>query len=99
MGRKVNFSNQEKHIDEIWSWYDDQKNAIRLYKNRILDSIHNQTAVSDKFLNITLDELNDYFEESERELEYLVCFNIFSATEAVLRINYLKKYIRKINRR
>lgn len=44
---------------------------------------------------MTTDELNDYFRDSEEELEHLICFDLISATEAVLRLDFYTKVYNK----
>ena len=93
---KVSFSGSEKSIEAIWSWYYDQKEAIRSYKFNIINAIITSSSyVNSKFLTLSLDDINIYFEESELELEHLVCFNLISATEAYLRLDFYKKVYNK----
>ncbi len=42
-----------------------------------------------------MDEINTYFDESQSELEHLVCFSIISATEAHLRIDFYNRVYSK----
>lgn len=91
MSKRVSFSNQEKSIDEIWNWYEYQKMALLLLKNTAIDSVFHNIGSLPKFAFFTSTEINEYFDESEKELEYLVCFNILSSMEALLKIDYLKK--------
>ena len=91
MGKKT-FSQEEKSIESIWSWYEDQKEALRDFKNKIISSFKSlNPVIYDKFLTFTLNELNDYFNKSDEELEHLVCFDLISATEALLRLDFHKK--------
>ena len=95
MENKVSFSEQEKDLDAVWSWYEDQKLALKLYRNELIDSINNSKPVQERFTALTIAELREYFDESEMELEHLCAFNIISATEALLRIDFYKKVYQK----
>ena len=93
---KVSLSGSEKSIEDIWSWYEDQKEALRDFRNKIINVLmtapHN---VNNKFVTLTLDEINDYFDYSEEELEHLVSFDLISATEGILRTDFYKKVFDK----
>lgn len=93
---RISFSGRENSIETIWSWYEDQKEALRDFKFKIIQSITDSSNYSNpKFLTHSLDEINRYFEESELELESLVCFNLISATEAHLRLDFYKRVYNK----
>ena len=93
---RVSLSEKEQSIDYIWSWYEDQKEALLDYRTKIFKTlISSSSSVHNKFFGLTTDELNDYFRESEKELEHLICFDLISATEAVLRSDFYKKVFNK----
>lgn len=93
---RVSLSGKEQSIAFIWSWYEDQREALFDFRTKIFTSvIVSSSAVHSKFIGLTIDELNDYFKNSEEELEHLVCFDLISATEAVLRSDF---YARVYNR-
>ena len=94
--KKLSFSGEEKSLDEIMSWYDDQQQALLDFRNKIIYSFLSNTALlNDKFSDFSLDEIRDYFDQSKEELEHLVCFDLISATEAKLRVDYNKKATEK----
>jgi hypothetical protein len=95
---RVSLSGKEKSIDFILNWYEDQIEAIRDLRNKIVSSIifsDTQIKVNSKFITLTIDEINEYFENSEDELEHLVCFDLISATEAFLRVDFNNRVDRK----
>jgi hypothetical protein len=93
---RVSLSGQEQPIEFIWSWYDDQKEALLDFRTKIFATVTTSSiGVSSKFIGLTTDELNAYFESSEEELEHLVCFDLISATEAVLRSDFFTKVYNK----
>jgi len=51
--------------------------------------------VQDKFFGLSIDDLDGYFLDSEKELDHLISFDIISSTEALLRIDFLKKVYNK----
>lgn len=88
----MNFSDKYVTLDYIDSWYEDQLSAIREYRVALINSvIDSNSNVSAKFVGFTIDDINDYFDASENELDYLVCLNLLSATEAFIRMDYLTK--------
>ena len=91
-------SDDEKSLDTILSWYDDQVAALLYFKNKIVDVVVNsdqENKIDAKFIDLTLNDLNEYFTNSVVELEYLVCFDLISATEALLRLDYNNRDNRK----
>lgn len=94
--RRVSFSGDEKSIDSILSWYEDQRIAILDYRNKInLNLTNPEVLKADKFIGLTNDDINEYFQSSIDELEHLVCFDLISATEAKLRLDFLSKVYNK----
>lgn len=88
MGR-VSLSRDEKSIVDIWNWYDDQKTALREFRNTILDAINTPNpTIGQKFLTFTRDEVQSYFDDSFNELEHLVAFDLISAIEGNLRADF-----------
>lgn len=93
---KVSLSGSEKSIEDIWSWYDDQKEALRDFRNKIIQILlTNPHDIHDKFTTLTLEELNEYFDNSAQELEHLVSFDLISATEGTLRADFFNKVFAK----
>lgn len=88
---KISLSGQEKSIGSIFSWYEDQMEAINDLRIKI------STVRSEKFQKSDLTEINYYFNNSEQELEHLVCLDLISATEAFLTVDYHNR-IRKRER-
>ncbi|MEI9808643.1 MAG: hypothetical protein WDO16_12720 [Bacteroidota bacterium] len=92
----MSLSESKKSIEDIWSWYEDQKEGLRYLKNSVITAILNSSAVvNPKFITLTSDEINDYFDYSEEELEHLVCFDLISATEGALRSDFYSKVFNK----
>jgi hypothetical protein len=95
-GRSVSLSGDEKGIDGIWSWYDDQLQAIRAFRNDVLSlSTTGALSTNSKFLGYTQDELIEYFSDSVVALEDLVSFDLISATEGVLKNDYFTRVYKK----
>lgn len=82
----------QRSIEFVWSWYTDQKEALLDFRTKIFSLfVTSQSGIKDKFIGLTPDEFNSYFQESRKELEHLVCFDLISSAEAVLRSDYHKK--------
>lgn len=90
------FSGQELSIEFIWSWFEDQKEALMDFRTKVFKAITiTGESVNSKFFGFTIDELNEYFKKSTEEIEHLVCFNLISATEALLRSDFYTKVFNK----
>jgi|SRR6185312_7065730 len=90
----ISLSGQKKSIESVFSWYEDQIEAINDFKNKVITSIIHprpSLVVNKKFISLTLTEINLYFDNSTNELKHLVCLNLISATEAFLRVDYYKR--------
>lgn len=93
----ASFSKEDQRsIEFIWSWYEDQKAGLFDYRNKIFRLfVFAPTILDAKFIGLTTDEFNLYFDESERELEHLVCFDLISATEAKLKNDFYNRIKKK----
>jgi hypothetical protein len=90
------FSGNEKKIDQIWLWYDDQKEALQDYRNKVVEELYSEVSLKHaKFLNYTVEEINEYFDNSKLHLEELVTFELISSTEASLKMDYLRRSYNK----
>ncbi|MEA1967137.1 MAG: hypothetical protein U9N77_02820, partial [Thermodesulfobacteriota bacterium] len=87
---------QHVSIIYIWQWYQETEKAFRAERKRILDALINHTSIEDMFFGMTRDDVEIYFKEQKRELDYLVCFDIISASEASLRLDYLSRVYERL---
>jgi hypothetical protein len=89
---KVSLSEQKQSIEFVWNWYLDQSEALLDFRKKIFEAITNSTAdFNPKFIDFTVNELNEHYKNSKSELEHLVCFDLISATEATLRSDFLNR--------
>ena len=87
--KKISLSGEEKELEEIMSWYQDQKTALLDFKDKIINiPLYSAGTYYSKFSDFSIEEINSYFDQSIEELTHLVCFSLISATEAKLRIDY-----------
>ena len=89
---------EDRGIEDIWNWFDDQLIALLNYRYKIKSDIaNNNPGLHKKFNNFlpetvqTIDEVDNYFDKSERNLEHLVCLDLITATEAIIRLDYLNR--------
>ncbi len=95
---KISLSGNEKSISSILNWYEDQIEALRDLKNKIINAIiysEVDVKVNEKFAALTFDQINEYFSNSEKELQHLACFDLVSATEALLRVDFHNRIFNK----
>jgi hypothetical protein len=93
----ISLSEEEIPVESIMNWYEDQLEAIKDFKNKIVDAVIYSKPINfnSKFIAFTLEELDTYFINSVDELEHLVCFNLIAATEARLRVDFINRVRRK----
>lgn len=89
MAKEVSLSGEQKSIVSIRSWYEDQMEAINDFRIKI------RTIPNEKFQKLDLIGINYYFDNSEDEIEHLVCLDLVSATEAFLRVDFYTKINQK----
>ncbi|MCD4697666.1 MAG: hypothetical protein K8S16_15690 [Bacteroidales bacterium] len=82
----------QRSLEFVWSWYSDQTEALIDFRAKIFNLFStSQSGIKEKFIGLTSDEFNSYFQKSKKELEHLVCFDLISSTEAILHSDYHKK--------
>lgn len=92
----LSLSGSEKSIEDIWSWYEDQKEALRDFNAKITSFTPTpQLTIDDKFIGLTKNELSDYFKNSLDELEHLVALDIIAATEGTLKADFFSRVMEK----
>ncbi|MBO9570945.1 MAG: hypothetical protein J7497_01855 [Chitinophagaceae bacterium] len=88
----MKFSNKFTTIEEIESWHQDQYQALTNFKSHQVElALSGNRSLNEKFSELTIDELHSYFDESLEELDYLVSFNLLSAVEAHIRMDFYSK--------
>jgi hypothetical protein len=93
---KVTFSGRHVSISYIWEWYQETEKALRAERKRILDALISHSSIEEVFIGMTREDVYDYFDEHNRELDFLVCFDIISAAEAYLRLDYLSRVYKRL---
>jgi len=69
---KISLSGQEKSIEFILSWYEDQVEAINDFKKKVISSIlhpSSSSIVNKKFTAFTINEINSYFDDSKKRIK------------------------------
>jgi hypothetical protein len=96
---RVTFSNQTQEIPIIIEGHNINKRAVLDYKQKIRDLITKDPDHSDippRFVGLTLNEVESYFNQLILELENQTSFSMISSIEAKLRKDYLLRvYNRK----
>lgn len=88
---KLFHSEFNQDIDEIINWFNMCRKAIYDYKNNIISGIEKGVRfnLSQEVSGLTLNELDNYFEDMYKELENVTCLSLLAAVEAKLRTDYL----------
>jgi len=91
MIKHVSFSDSTVELYEIWDYYETVYNSIRKY----LKEIRKNTVADNKFTGMTPKELELYFDEKLKELEYQISLVILSSVEAKFRMDYLQRVYKR----
>jgi hypothetical protein len=82
---RVSLSEREKSIDGIWQWYLRASRGLRL---RLAEERAAGGPVAERiFFGLAPDELDEFF----LELDYLTIMDLLSATEAAVRVDFLRR--------
>jgi len=87
-------SGEELSLIRIWEWYEETEQAINLYQQEVINGLIFDKRVSETFSGMTRKEVKQYFSAHKKELEQVVSLDIIAATEASLRIDYLRRALR-----
>ena len=93
---RVTFSGENVSLSYIWEWYQVSEKAIHRERKRVLDALSTDNDVGDFFVGMNREDVDGYFQEYKRELEFLVCFDIISAAEGYLRMGYLNRVYKRL---
>ena len=93
---RITFSGENVSLSYIWEWYQVSEKAMRGERKRVLDALTTDRDVEDFFVGMTGEDVDGYFQEYKRELEFLVCFDIISAAEGYLRLGYLNRVYKRL---
>lgn len=91
MVEKLALSGKNLDIDYIWTWYEISKKSIMEFKESMINCALNNRDVPDYFAGMTLNEIDEFFDNHLNELDYLVSFNLLSAAEASIKIDFLRR--------
>lgn len=89
--RRVLFSQENLPLEEILEWYSDTLLSLNVHMEHIIDSLLTDADIPEKFIGMTPVEIHHHFDDLRRELELLTCFDLLAATEAWLRIDFLRR--------
>ena len=85
-------SSQERTIQAVWDWYEFQSRILADEQQRVLRALRNGAIPRDsRFFALTRDELDCFFDEHRRELDYLVMLSILTSAEAAIRIDFFAR--------
>jgi len=97
--KRVSLSSQEKTITSVWEWYEAVRSISLRDKGRIRASVQVQpggaAGVPDVFVGMTLPDIDEWYSDRLRELDWVTCLELLAATEAALTVDF---HIRVRNR-
>lgn len=91
MIKKVSFSGEEKNIQDLYNYYLVVDHSLSYYKT----VIKNGSTTNPLFQLMSIDEIEEYFENLKDEIETLFIFDFISSTEASIRIDFYQRVYRK----
>ena len=87
-------SRDELDLDEVWGWYEFQGELIGEETVRTLNALITGATLSQpRYFAKTRDELDEFFVRQRDELKRLTMFNLLAATEAALKVDYIRRII------
>ncbi|MCK4257598.1 MAG: hypothetical protein KAX49_01385 [Halanaerobiales bacterium] len=95
MVKKVSIFISNQDIDEIYDWYNMCKSSLLNYKKYIKNCIESQTNVPNKFLIMSLNEIEEYFQDLHEETELAASFNMLANVEGCLRLDFFNRVYAK----
>lgn len=88
----MEISNQNKSIEEILEWYRVTQNSLDKNEELI---ISNRNMTIERFIGSSQNEVHAYFRYASNELALMVCFDLLSAVEAALKLDYYVRVERR----
>ncbi len=95
MAKRITFSGANPSINDIWEWYEISEKSIIEYKTSVIDSVLGNEALPEYFIGMSIDEINEFFEDHINELNHLVSFSLLSSAEATFKVEYLQRVYNK----
>lgn len=89
-----NLSNNEQTIDQINDWHDEVSISLRDRFRSIVNQHQNTSALPNKFLFMTIEEIKQYFDTLQDEVNYAASLSIIASFEASISVD-LANRIRK----
>jgi hypothetical protein len=88
MPKRVSLSGQNLSLSDIKDYYDDSKRALTLYFSHPTVG-YNYWFINDRFLDYSINEIEQELQARLDELDRLTSFSILSSLEASFRMDYL----------
>lgn len=86
--KRISFSQDEKTIQAVWDWYQWQADLSNPRRAELRRQVQKGEPVQDPmFEGMTLDEVDEFF----AELDHLAKFDLVSAAEAAIRIDFFDR--------
>jgi len=86
---RVARSYQERTIQAVWDWYEFQSRILADEHARVFLAFRGGAIPQDsRFFALTHDEIDGFFDEHRRELDYLVMLDLLTSAEAAIRIDF-----------
>lgn len=93
--RRVSIAEEIPSISEVWRWYEDTRTALIVYEQKVISAVIIGNAIPEHLRGMTANETETHFRAQREELDDLTSFALISATEATLRVDYLKRVYAK----
>ena len=88
---KANFSpsGRKPDFESIWGCYYISQKSLVAYRVSILADFKAGKSLPAYFMGMRERQLEEYFEQCRKELDYITCLQLLSAIEAILRLDFL----------
>src|SRR5438874_13757168 len=90
------FAPQLQTIDDVFEWYNAVVESILAHRSAIFASVRqNALASTDRYFAMTYEEIDRFFAEERRQLDFMANLAIMASAEATLRVDYHERVVRR----
>jgi hypothetical protein len=89
-------TSEPQTLDEIREWFRDIVDALAAQRVSVQSAIRLGTVSVSRFVGMTEEELDDWYDARRRELDRLTVLNLVASAEAALKIDYFRRVGQKL---
>lgn len=87
---------ERQTLDEIRDWHRGMVESILNHRASVQQAIRSASPVAPRFVSMTEDDVEDYFDAQRLELDRLTVLNFVASAEATIRVDYFRRVGEKL---